>query len=410
MTTVAAGQSATFNLPPGLRLAIFPGGAGYARLGPGQKAGTVFELGTSARAIGPYVVDQIVTITATTGAVTYSFTDPGLSSAGVLVSIAGTPVVGRTLVGVLAAGYLTSGWTWRRIDGSGDNAISGATSQDYTVQAADVGAYVYPVPAGIPYTPPPVLCRAVEALSVAPAPAPPPPPSGAVPTNSVAPTITGTAQSGQTLTGVHGTWTGSPTSYTYQWKRGSTVVGTAQTYAVVDADVGSTLTFSEIASNAAGPAASAAVSAATATVIAASVADTRPRFAVGPLTFNNAALDALLAGATPMDVAGATGGQIGAGGSSNGSKSGSFANQTAGAGTYGWAIVEATASASGVTFTDANGIPADWNGAGLSTPNTGSSPVPAVSSVTRVSGGTTWRFFRQDYPDANPTSSRWTIS
>lgn len=42
---------------------------------------------------------------------------------------------------------------------------------------------------------------------------------GAIPVNSVAPTISGTAQVGQTLTvSDNGTWSASPTSYTYRWR------------------------------------------------------------------------------------------------------------------------------------------------------------------------------------------------
>lgn len=40
----------------------------------------------------------------------------------------------------------------------------------------------------------------------------------AVPVNTVAPLITGQPLSGQILTADHGTWTNSPTSYTYQWQ------------------------------------------------------------------------------------------------------------------------------------------------------------------------------------------------
>jgi hypothetical protein len=76
----------------------------------------------------------------------------------------------------------------------------------------------------------------------------------AVPSNTVLPTITGTAHAGQTLTASNGTWTESPTSFTYQWVRcpatggqpdGSdcAVIGgaTGSTYAVATGDVGFTL-------------------------------------------------------------------------------------------------------------------------------------------------------------------------
>lgn len=103
----------------------------------------------------------------------------------------------------------------------------------------------------------------------APGPSPAPAPSTQVPSNSAAPTITGTTQVGQALTGNHGAWSNSPTSYVYQWTRGATVVSTTQTYVPVQADVGQVLTFSELASTAAGPASTYATSAPTAAVTAA---------------------------------------------------------------------------------------------------------------------------------------------
>ena len=75
----------------------------------------------------------------------------------------------------------------------------------------------------------------------------------AVPTNSVAPTITGTAQVGQTLTAVPGTWAGTPTpTYTYAWLVGGVLQGTGSTYVCRTADVGKTVVCAVNGSNAAG--------------------------------------------------------------------------------------------------------------------------------------------------------------
>ena len=55
--------------------------------------------------------------------------------------------------------------------------------------------------------------------------------------------ITGTATQGQTLTATVSDDDGVPGSITYQWKRGSTTIGTnSATYVLVQADVGSTIT------------------------------------------------------------------------------------------------------------------------------------------------------------------------
>ena len=91
----------------------------------------------------------------------------------------------------------------------------------------------------------------------------------AVPANTALPVITGTPQVGQTLTGQHGIWTNGPTSYADQWYRaGAAIPGaTSLTYSPQTADVGSTLTLGEIATNAAGSSAQ-AMSAATAPVTA----------------------------------------------------------------------------------------------------------------------------------------------
>lgn len=42
------------------------------------------------------------------------------------------------------------------------------------------------------------------------------------PVNTVAPVVSGTALTGQTLSVTNGTWVNTPTSYSYQWQRNNT--------------------------------------------------------------------------------------------------------------------------------------------------------------------------------------------
>ena len=88
------------------------------------------------------------------------------------------------------------------------------------------------------------------------------------PGNSVAPSITGTAQVGQTLTGADGTWSGSPTFIRHWLVNGIVKDGaTGSTYVVQLADLGKTVTFRVRGTNANGT--RAVSSAATSAVIAA---------------------------------------------------------------------------------------------------------------------------------------------
>jgi hypothetical protein len=80
------------------------------------------------------------------------------------------------------------------------------------------------------------------------------------PQNVLPPTISGTAQQGQTLNEVHGQWTNSPTSYAYQWEdcdssgnACSAIAGaTGQTYTLIASDAGHTIRVRESATNAGG--------------------------------------------------------------------------------------------------------------------------------------------------------------
>ena len=85
-------------------------------------------------------------------------------------------------------------------------------------------------------------------------------PTGSPPANTSLPAISGSAVNGQPLTASTGTWSGSPTSYAYEWRRCDTtgagcvaIAGASGTgYTLVSADVGATLRVAVTASNAAG--------------------------------------------------------------------------------------------------------------------------------------------------------------
>lgn len=87
-------------------------------------------------------------------------------------------------------------------------------------------------------------------------------PVAQVPANTVAPVVTGTTVVGQTLTCAVGTWTGSPTLFTFQWQRdvlgngvfSDRVGSTDNFYVLTDADDGTHLRCNVTGSNVAGSA------------------------------------------------------------------------------------------------------------------------------------------------------------
>jgi hypothetical protein len=80
------------------------------------------------------------------------------------------------------------------------------------------------------------------------------------PVNTAPPTISGTPTVGQTLTAENGTWSNTPTSFTYQWLRCNgggnscdpVANGANKTYTLVGADAGSTMRVRVTATNADG--------------------------------------------------------------------------------------------------------------------------------------------------------------
>jgi hypothetical protein len=219
-------------------------------------------------------------------------------------SISGTTQAGQTLnadPGGWSGVGLSFAYQWQRCPSTGGGCVSvGANSTSYALSAADVGYAIAVVvtatnkngsaSASSPQT---ALVAPVPAPAPAPSPSPSPSPSVVAPSSASAPTISGSAQQGQTLSAATGSWNGTqPLTYAYQWQRCNSTGGscvavngaTAASYLLGSADVGSTIRAAVTASNSAGSAT--ASSAATAVVAATTTSST----STGSLTWAPPAL------------------------------------------------------------------------------------------------------------------------
>src|SRR4029078_13282459 len=98
---------------------------------------------------------------------------------------------------------------WQSCSSGTCSAIGGATSSTYTELGSDVGSTIVVVVTGTNSAGAASGTSAetgfVTALVVA-------------PVNTAVPTISGSAQQGQTLSADPGAWSGSPATYGYQWR------------------------------------------------------------------------------------------------------------------------------------------------------------------------------------------------
>ncbi|HEY4450506.1 MAG TPA: S8 family serine peptidase [Solirubrobacteraceae bacterium] len=213
-----------------------------------------------------------------TSAVTAAAPPPAPPSSTAPPTIKGTPQQGQTLSEAHGSwtGEPTSyTYLWSQCDSSGNNcaAISTATSQSYVPVAADVGRTLR-----VQETASNGAGAGAPASSGASAVVTPP-----APVSSAAPTISGTAEQGMTLTEHAGSWTNNPTGLTYQWLQCDSLGNgclpisgaTSQTYVPVPGDVGHALRVQETASNEGGASAPAS-SAATAKVVPPPPANSSP--------------------------------------------------------------------------------------------------------------------------------------
>ena len=291
--------------------------AGMAILAPDGSSGPPTGL---AAGEGTLIVPAGNTLVAYAGA-NVGFGTPTNTSAP---TVTGSPEVGMQVaadVGAWTALPTDYAYQWLRCDAADGSCanISGATADVYTPVTADDSSTLE-----VSITATNAMGTSGTVTST---------PSNAVialPANVAPPTIAGSAVQGQSLNASPGSWTGSPTSYRYQWLRCSSgsctaeTGATASTYVVAHADVGSQIEVTVTALNGLGSSA-AAISAATAavqvlgttTTLAASqnpapagkvvtlTATISPSVDGGTVSFSQA--DKPIVGCTALPAAGATG-------------------------------------------------------------------------------------------------------
>jgi hypothetical protein len=171
-------------------------------------------------------------------------------------AVTGTTADGRTLTtgpGVWTGSTpMTYSYEWKRCDAQGVNCtfIASATSSSYELTSRDVGRTLRSV-----------VTAHNAAGSTDQSSAPTDAIAATAPSSTLAPSETGTARDGQTLTADHGTFSGTtPMTYTYQWQRcdeqgancDDIPGATGGTYDLTSEDVGKTVRVVVTATNAAG--------------------------------------------------------------------------------------------------------------------------------------------------------------
>ena len=192
-------------------------------------------------------------------------------------AITGSAAVGAQLSaspGAWTGPSPTFSFSWQRCDASGGACASlGANASTYTAASGDAGTTLRVVVVATNKNGSAAATSAQTAVVQSGAAAPPSPSAFTI---SPLPSISGTTQTGQTLTAANGSWTPTPSNYAYQWSRCSStgascapIAGaTGTTYALTSGDAGSTLRVG-VTGSASGVTTQTATSAATAVVTSA---------------------------------------------------------------------------------------------------------------------------------------------
>ena len=211
-------------------------------------------------------------------------------------AISGTPTVGQTLTaanGTWSNTPTSYDYQWLRCNATGGSCVNVAngTQKTYTLVGADAN-HTMRVKVTATNADGSSSAQSAQTDPVAPASA------GAVPRNTDRPEISGTPEVGETLTADEGTWTGTPTSYSFQWQRCDAdnivaclnVAGaTSKSYALHTGDLGYRLRVRVTADNARG--ATTASSATTAVIAPAlKITNNRPTLAIVSVRFVGAAV------------------------------------------------------------------------------------------------------------------------
>ena len=208
-------------------------------------------------------IEVEVTATNTGGTSTAATSAPTAA----VVPPAPTPIAAPSISGTFVQGDVLTenhgSWTnsptsysyeWLRCDSTGASctAIAGATAQTYTLTAADVGGELVVLETATNAGGSGTAYSALTPVITTPALVVP------VPVSSGPPTVSGVPREGQTLIESHGTWSGNPGTFSYQWERCGNVGCVAipgainQTYTLTAADVGQDIAVVETAANTGG--------------------------------------------------------------------------------------------------------------------------------------------------------------